>query len=111
MSYTIKHFRDVEPIPEKPGVTRRVVVGPEDGAPNFIMRVFEVEPGASIPLHTHEWEHEIFVHSGRGALLTEDGEKPVEAEKVVYVPPNLPHGFANKGNEILRIICCIPKMD
>ena len=111
MTVKIINFRDVEPVPEKPGVTKRVVIGPEDGAPNFIMRVFEVAPGASIPLHTHVWEHEIFVHSGKGAVLLEDGEKPVEKDSVVYMPPNLPHGFANKGDEPLRIICLIPIMD
>lgn len=111
MSYKIINFRDVEPVPEKPGVTKRVVIGPEDGAPNFIMRIFEVEPGASIPIHTHEWEHEIFVLAGKGAVLLEDGEKPVEKENVVFMPPNLPHGFANKGDETLRIICLIPIMD
>jgi quercetin dioxygenase-like cupin family protein len=111
MELKIKKFRDVEPVPEKPGVTKRVVIGPEDGAPNFIMRIFEVEPGASIPLHTHVWEHEIFVHSGKGAVLIEGGETPVEKDNVVFVPPNLVHGFANRGDELLRIICLIPKMD
>jgi len=111
MSYKIINFRDVEPVPEKPGVMKRVVIGPEDGAPNFIMRIFEVEPGAAIPIHTHEWEHEIFVLAGKGVALTEDGEKPVEKDNVVFMPPNLPHGFANKGDEPLRIICLIPKMD
>jgi quercetin dioxygenase-like cupin family protein len=106
-------FRDVKPVPEpdKPGVTKRVVIGPEDGAPNFVMRVFEVEPKATIPIHTHEWEHEIFIHSGKGALLLEDGEKPIEKDNVVFVPPDLPHGFANRGDQPFRLICLIPKME
>ncbi len=110
MTYKIKNFRDVEPVEEMPGVTKRVVIGPEDGAPNFIMRIIEVEPKAAVPMHTHVWEHGIFVLSGKGALLLEDGEKPVEKENVVFVPPNLVHGFANKGDEPLRIICLIPIM-
>ncbi|MBA7484876.1 hypothetical protein ES707_20407 [subsurface metagenome] len=111
MTYKIKNFRDVEPVPEKPGVTKRVVIGPEDGAPNFTMRIIEVEPKAAVPMHTHVWEHEIFVLSGKGALLLEDGEKPAEKDSVVYMPPNLVHGFANKGDETLRLICLIPNMD
>ena len=110
MPVKIMDYLDAELTQEMPGVTKRVVIGADDGAPNFCMRVFEMAPGSSIPLHTHEWEHEIFVLSGRGALLTEDGETPVVKENVVFVPPNLPHGFANKGAEPLRLICLIPIM-
>ena len=49
------------------GVTGRVVIGSADGAVNFAMRIFELAPGGHTPLHAHEWEHEIFVHAGRGA--------------------------------------------
>ena len=110
MAVKIMNYLDAEPVEEKPGVIKRVVVGADDGAPNFCMRVFEIAPGASIPLHSHAWEHEIFVLSGKGALLQEDGETPVVKENVVFVPPNLRHGFANKGDQPLRIICLIPLM-
>ena len=110
MAVKIMNYLDAKPVEEKPGVTKRVVIGADDGAPNFCMRVFEIAPGASIPLHTHVWEHEIFVLSGQGALLREDGETQVVKENVVFVPPNLVHGFANKGDEPLRIICLIPIM-
>ncbi len=49
-----------------PGVTVRWVIRESDGAPHFAMRVFEVEPGKASPFHTHGWEHEVFVLSGRG---------------------------------------------
>ena len=110
MQAKVSNYLDAEPTQEMPGVTKRVVIDADDGAPNFCMRVFEVAAGASIPLHTHVWEHEIFVLSGKGALLREDGETPVVKENVIFVPPNLPHGFANKGDEPLRLICLIPIM-
>ena len=110
MKVKVSNYLDAEPVQEMPGVVKRVVIGADDGAQNFCMRVFEIAPGASIPLHTHVWEHEIFVLSGRGAFLSEGGETQVVKENVVFVPPNLRHGFANKGDEPLRLICLIPIM-
>jgi len=110
MKVKVSNYLDAEPVQEMPGVVKRVVIGADDGAQNFCMRVFEIAPGASIPLHTHVWEHEIFVLSGRGALLSEGGETQVVKENVVFVPPNLRHGFANNSDQPLRIICVIPIM-
>ncbi len=42
------------------GVSGRVVIGKADGAPNFCMRVFELDAGGCSPKHSHDWEHEIF---------------------------------------------------
>jgi quercetin dioxygenase-like cupin family protein len=41
------------------------------GANNFVMRLFEIEPEGNTPLHTHPWEHEVFILEGEGAVLTE----------------------------------------
>ena len=39
----------VKPVQMLEGVTMRMVIGPDQGAPHFNLRVFEVEPGASTP--------------------------------------------------------------
>jgi quercetin dioxygenase-like cupin family protein len=101
-------YRDIKPVPEVPGVTKREVITAADGAPTFCMRVFEIEPGSSTPSHSHAWEHEVFVLSGRGVALSEQGETPIARDSVVFVPPNEHHCFHNNGDEILRIICLIP---
>ncbi|RMF30066.1 MAG: cupin domain-containing protein [Chloroflexi bacterium] len=97
-----------EPVEGTPGVTIRWVITQKDGAPNFAMRVIEVEPGASTPHHTHDYEHEVFVLAGRGAVRGQEGDRPIEAGTVVYVPPNEKHQFVNTGPEALRFICVIP---
>ena len=107
----VKHYLDAEPIPELPGVVKREVISDKDGAPNFCMRVFDIQPGSSTPSHSHEWEHEVFVISGQGAVVGEQGETPIAKDNVVFVPPNEHHCFVNKGNEILRLICVIPLVD
>ena len=104
----VSNYLDTKPIQVLAGVVKREVITADDGAPHFCMRVFELEPGSSIPLHSHPWEHEIFVLSGQGVALSEDGETQVVKENVIFVPPNERHGFINNGNEVLRFICVIP---
>ena len=104
----ISKYLDAKPVQELPGVVKREVVNADDGAPRFCMRVFEVEPGSSTPSHAHWWEHEVFVLSGRGVVIGEQGETPIEKESVVFIPPDEHHCFVNKGNDILRFICIIP---
>ena len=104
----VSKYLDTEPIQELPGVVKREVINTEDGAPNFCMRVFEVEPGGRTPLHSHPWEHEVFVLSGQGVVRSEKGETQIERDSVIFVPPDERHRFVNNGNEILRFICVIP---
>ena len=104
----VRNYIEVEPIEDVPGVLRRVAIGPEDGAPRFIMRVFDVRPGSSTPFHSHWWEHEAFVLSGEGTVKSQEGEKPIGEGTVVYVAPDEEHCFANTGSDVLRFICVIP---
>ena len=104
----VKHYLDVKASEELPGVAVRVVIGEDDGAPNFKMRVFEVEPGSSSPSHSHPWEHEIFILSGKGVAVSEQGETPIAKDSVIFIPPDEHHCLVNKGNDILRFICLIP---
>jgi len=104
----IHHYTEVEAKEEFPGVDLRWVLGAAEGAPNFAMRVFEVRPGCATPYHQHPHEHEVFIIAGKGAARSRDGETPLEPGHAIYVAPNDEHCFANKGNEVLRLICVIP---
>jgi quercetin dioxygenase-like cupin family protein len=105
----VRDFRDVEGQEELEGVTMRVVIGPDQGAPYFIMRVFDVEPGRASPHHSHWWEHEVFVLSGEGVVETDQGEIPVGHGSTVFVPGGEMHQFRNTGDDVLRFICLIPQ--
>jgi quercetin dioxygenase-like cupin family protein len=105
-----RHYTDVklEKSTEAEGVSLRIVIGEKEGAPNFVMRVFDVQPGASSPRHSHEWEHEVFVLSGRGKVYGGGREVPLSAGYTVFVPPMEEHQFTNSGDDVLRFICVIP---
>ncbi len=107
----IKKYLDAAPSVEMPGVVKREVVNADDGAPNFCMRVFDLEPGSSTPFHSHSWEHEVYVLEGTGVAVSEDGETPVGVDSVVFVPGEENHCFKNNSDKNLRFICVIPFMD
>lgn len=100
------------------GVTMALMVGRGDGAPNFALRQFVVEPGGHSPRHSHDYEHEVYIVSGGGTVLLEGAERPIRAGDVVYVPANEEHQFTaavkssggagGSGNGGLRFLCLVP---
>ncbi len=104
----VTNYTDTKPTKELPGVLKREVITARDGAPNFCMRVFEVEPGSSTPNHSHPWEHEVFVLWGKGVVRGEEGESEIGEGSVVFIAPNEQHCFINTGQTVLRFVCLIP---
>ena len=91
--------------PDAPSkVVKRNLVTHRDDAPNFGMRLFEVEAGGATDHHQHPWEHEVFIVSGNGHLLTDDGSKPFAEGQAVFVPPNAMHQFQNTGNRAAAVL-------
>ena len=111
----MKHF-DYTEIDEKKvdafgstGTSIRVFISEEE-APNFIMRRFEIKPLGQIGVHSHDWEHEIFILQGNVVLINDKGDREsVSSGEFVFIPPNEPHGYINEGNETVAFICMVPK--
>ena len=100
-----------KPVPGIKGVTLRWVLAENVEAPNFHMRVIEVQPGAATEKHQHNWEHEVYVLEGNGTVLNAEGTQTLQPGTVVYVAPNELHQFSNAGQTTLRFICVIPRLD
>lgn len=90
------------------GAKIRWLIGQKDGAPNFAMRMFEVEPGGHTPFHAHEWEHEMYCLAGKGVVNTERGKIPFGENDVLYMDPKMKHSFENVGEDTLKFLCLIP---
>jgi quercetin dioxygenase-like cupin family protein len=91
-------------------VTMRLMVGRDDGAPNFAMRHFTVEPGGHTPRHSHNYEHEVYIVDGT-ARVEEDGVyHEVKAGDTLFVRPNVTHQFVNIGEKPLQFLCLVPVM-
>jgi len=108
----IKHYEQVEAKPaemgEAKGVKVRWLISEKEGAPNFAMRLFEVEAGGFSPLHTHNWEHEVFILEGEGIATDGVQEIPLRSGSVIYVAPEEKHQFKNIGDSTLKFLCLIP---
>ena len=86
----------------------RMLIGPDDKAPTFHMRHFEVAPGGHTPYHEHPYEHEILILKGTGTAKTQEGDRPFKAGDVIFVPPSVMHGFINTSTAPVEFICLIP---
>ena len=84
------------------------LISSQDGAPRFQMRLFEVGPGGKTPLHTHDFEHEVYILKGEGKLIFEGEEKPFSKGYSIFVPEDREHSFVNTGGETLEFLCMIP---
>lgn len=108
----IQYYKDVETIiPNETGISgvkMRKVIAEKEGAKNFIMRVFDIEPNGYTPRHKHDWEHEVFVLNGKGKAIGSEGEREVNRGDVIFVLGGEEHQFINIGNETLEFICLIP---
>lgn len=106
------HYTDVPAQvfgPEAPGVTIRWVIDEKaDGAPNYALRVIEVQPGGHTPKHTHPYEHENFVVEGHGRVLIGDEWHEIGPGSVVFVPADVLHTYENAGDAPFRFLCGIP---
>ena len=108
----ITNYNDVLPVVMDndmvKNVAGRVMIGKEDGAPNFCMRVFEMKNKGYTPKHTHDWEHEVFVHTGNAEVFIKDTWYPVTAGSAIFVPANVEHQFRNNSDELFTFVCLIP---
>ncbi|MFH1863032.1 MAG: cupin domain-containing protein [bacterium] len=86
-----------------------VLIGSEDGAPNFIMRRVDVQPGGCTPRHSHAWEHVIYVLYGSGSVQTENGEFELAPGGALLILPNEVHQFKAIEKTSLSFLCSIPR--
>ena len=90
------------------GCRVRWLVDHSDGAPNFAMRHFEVDPGGHTPRHQHPYEHEVYVLEGEGVAMEGEVEHPLRAGDVIFVEPDELHQFRNTGERQLKVLCLVP---
>lgn len=90
------------------GCRVRWLIGERDGAPNFAMRQFEVQPGGHTPKHSHPYEHEVYVLEGTGEILEGDVPRAFRAGDVILVQPDEIHQFRNTSQAPLKFLCLVP---
>ncbi len=92
-------------------VSMAMMIGREDGAPNFAMRQFHIEPGGHSPRHSHDYEHEVLILGGAGTFYFDGADHPIKGGDVIYVPADQEHQFiasTSQEDDGLRFICLVP---
>jgi quercetin dioxygenase-like cupin family protein len=93
------------------GMSKGVLLDDSDGAPNFAIRRFVLDPGASVPEHTNEVEHEQYVLSGEYTVGIDDEEYTVSAGDSLLIPAGVVHWYRNDGDEEGAFLCAVPNGD
>jgi quercetin dioxygenase-like cupin family protein len=108
-------IRHAQEVPGQPmqmegvsGVTMRLLVGRSDGAANFALRQFTVEPGGHTPRHQHNYEHQVYVLEGSGRVEQDGTFHAIGRGDALYVAPNTLHQFVNDGSAPLTFLCIVP---
>jgi quercetin dioxygenase-like cupin family protein len=91
------------------GARMAVLIGPSEGAPNFVMRRIELDAGGCTPCHTHAWEHVVYILKGTGKLKGQSGHHDLKPGSSVLVLPGEEHQFAADPQSPLVFLCTIPK--
>jgi quercetin dioxygenase-like cupin family protein len=108
----VRTLKEVAPVAveQGKGATIRVLLGPDQGMPNFHVRLFEIAPGGFIPEHRHDvLEHGQHVLKGKMVLILDGEERPVSAGDSVLIPAGVAHRYENRGKTPVQFLCVIPK--
>ena len=95
--------------PEVKAAAMKVLVGPEQGWQDYVMRVVELGPEGYSPKHAHPWPHINYMLEGQGVLHMDGQDHPVEGGSYAFVPGGTLHQFKNTGTGNFRFICIVPK--
>ncbi|WP_224333088.1 cupin domain-containing protein [Haloprofundus halobius] len=93
------------------GMRKGVLVSDADGAPNFAIRRFTLDAGASVPKHTNEVEHEQYVLDGEYTVGIDEEEYEVSAGDSLFIPAGVVHWYRNEGDEAGAFLCAVPNGD
>jgi len=96
---------------EVQGVFKHVLVGPKDGAPNFIIRYFQVPVGGCTFFHKHAHEHGMLILHGRAKAQINEDYHELNSLDAVFVSGDDLHQLTNIGETPLGFICIIPRLE
>ena len=92
------------------GVSKRIVIGPDDGSNEIVLRYFILDPGGKSPHHFHDFPHLVKIEAGNGVLIDAGGaEHPLRKGDYVFIGDNEEHHLVNTGIEPFEFICIVPR--
>ncbi|WP_330630125.1 cupin domain-containing protein [Halocatena halophila] len=102
---------EYETVEAADGMEKGVLIGDDQNAPNLAIRRFTLDPGATVPEHTNEIEHEQYVLAGEYVVGIEDEEYVVSEGDSLFIPAGAVHWYRNEGETKGAFICAVPAGD
>ncbi|SMB79746.1 Cupin domain-containing protein [Desulfonispora thiosulfatigenes DSM 11270] len=108
----VSHSKDVQGINNagNENVLKKVLISPEVGWKDYVMRLFELSPGkdACSLRHSHEWPHIVYIVEGKGIIHLDGADNEVKAGSFAYIPGGKIHQFVNNSSEKFSFLCIVP---
>jgi quercetin dioxygenase-like cupin family protein len=82
-----------------PDYKRRVLVGPEKGSGAITLGECLMDPGSSLPLHTHRIEESMVITRGVITAVLGDDTYTLNPGDAILVPASIKHLLANRSQE------------
>ena len=90
--------------PAGPGMRVSFPVHSATGTASTATVLFELDPGAELPVHTDSAEELLIIVQGTAEARVGDEVGILERHQVGLVPPMAPHGLKNVGDDVLRVL-------
>lgn len=88
-------------------VIKHVLVGPDDGAPNFVIRYFHVPVGDNTFFDQHDHEHGIVILHGKARVQIQSEFYELGPLDTIFISGNDIHQLTNIGDTPLGFFCTI----
>lgn len=89
---------------DAPGLRLAFPVHAAAGAAASAAVYFELDPGASVGVHTDTAEEVVLVLEGQGEARLADETSALRAGQLAVVPAGVPHDLRNTGDGVLRVL-------
>ena len=86
------------------GVKTQPLVVEERGSTSLTMGISTFQPGAVIPLHTHNVEEAITILEGEAVAIIAGQEHVLRPYDTTFVPPGVPHHFRNDSGAVMKFL-------
>lgn len=101
---SIHSIGEFYPVPERPGMRTRKLIVTEHGFTSFFVGEFEMDQGASVPLHTHPIEEALVVIEGTVTVQLGGATITATVGSVVRIPPGVAHALRNQETDSARAL-------
>ena len=90
--------------PTAPGLRVAFPLHSATGTASSATVLFELDPGAELPVHTDSAEELLIVVQGTAEARVGDEVGRLGRHGLAIVPPMAPHGLRNVGDDVLRVL-------